>query len=201
LLEVGGPHAVGVQVANFTRAAADPSAPERAADEVELGDFFDASLSYSHRLKGDRKMWLGPEAVVGWSEESRLSTARPDYPDGVGRSFAAVLMRLNTFPVAEEEGGYLDDFFGRVGLGFAAGVAYERFSESRLLVSGAANPRRRTDGVFGPVVGFGVDFRITRNLALRGGANYFFLEPQLSFPWPKGAFNKTHGGVGLVVAF
>jgi hypothetical protein len=55
--------------------------------------------------------------------------------------------------------------------------------------------------VFGPVVGFGLDFRVTKHLILRGGGYYFFLEPELSFPWPKGACNKTRDGVGLVVAF
>jgi len=112
-----------------------------------------------------------------------------------------VLMRLNTFPVAEEEGGYADNFFGRLGLGFTAGAAYERFSESDRLVSGAANPRRRTDGVLGPVVGFDLDFRITKHLTLDAGASYFVRKPRLSFPWPEGAFNQTHGGVGFVVAF
>jgi hypothetical protein len=201
LMETGGPNAVGVQVAKFTKLAEDRSTPEPAPDEVKLGDFFDASVSYSRRFKGDRKLWLGPEAVVGWSEESKLSAARAEYPAGVSRSFAAVLLRLNTFPVAEEQGGWADNFFGRVGLGFAAGLSYERFSESERLISGAVNPRRRVDGVFGPVVGFGLDFRVTKHLVFRAGGYYFFLEPELSFPWPKDAFNKTHGGVGLVVAF
>ena len=199
LLETGGPNAVGVHLA---RASYDPSVPTTGTDEVGLGDAYGVRASYSRRIAGARKLWLGPEVVGAWIDESELSTTNSAYPAGVSRSFAAALMRANFFPAANEtQGGSFDSFFSRLGLDVGAGLAYGRFAESPRLINGSPNPSPRTDNVFGPTVAFGLDLRLSKHVILRGDAYFLFLNPELSFPWPDRTADKVFAGGGLVVVF
>ena len=199
LLETGGPNAVGVHLA---RTSYDPAVPTTGPDEVDLGDAFGVRVSYGRRIVGGRKLWLGPEVVGAWIDESELSTTHAAYPAGVSRLFAAALMRANFFPAATEtQGGSSDSFFSRLGLDVGAGLAYGRFAESQSLIDGSPNPSPRNDNVFGPTVAFGLDLRLSKHVILRGDAYFLFLKPELSFPWPDRTADQVLAGGGLVVVF
>lgn len=195
LLETGGPNAVGVHLAG---AGSDPSGLAAGPDEVGLGHAFGVRGSYSRRIAGGRKLWLGPEVMGAWIDESDLSTTHAAYPAGLSRSYAAALVRANYFPAANEAPGGL---FSRLGLDIGAGLAYGRFVESKRLIDGSANPSPRTDNAFGPTVTFGLDLRLSKHVILRSDAYFLFLEPELSFPWPDRIDDKVIGGGGLVIAF
>lgn len=135
------------------------------------------------------------EAVVAFIPEADLSTGRSDYPRAVSRTYMGVLMKLHAYPAAGQ--GVL----GNIGLGVGAGLAYGRFAESERLADGTANGQRRTDGVLGPVLNFGLDCRITEHVILRGDAYFFLFEPSLSFPWPDRVDDKVVAGGGLVITF
>ena len=199
LLETGGPNAVGVHVA---RASYDPDAPATGPDEVGLSDASGVRVSYSRRIAGGRRLWLGPELVGAWVAESELSTAHASYPAGVSRSYAVALMRANLFPAANEtEGAPLDHFFSRLGLDVGAGLAYGRCAESARLIDGSTNPSPRTDNALGPTVAFGLDLRLSKHVILRADAYVLFLKPKLSFPWPDRTADKIFAGGGLVAVF
>lgn len=196
LLETGGPNAVGVHLARASEA------PSTGPDEVGLSDAYGVRVSYSRRIAGGRKLWLGPEVVGAWIAESELSTTHAAYPAGVSRSYAAALMRANFFPAANETGGApLDHFFSRFGLDVGAGLACGRFAESGRLIDGSPNPSPRTDNAFGPTVAFGLDLRLSKHVILRADAYFLFLRPELSFPWPDRTADKVFAGGGLVAVF
>jgi hypothetical protein len=197
LLETGGPNAVGVHLAG---AGSSPAEPAAGPDEIGLGNAYGVRGSYSRRIAGGRKLWLGPEVVGAWIGESKLSTTHAAYPAGVSRSYAAALMRANFFPAADEaQSG--DSLFSRLGLDVGAGLAYGRFVEGKRLIDGSANPSPRTNNAFGPTVAFGLDLRLSKHVTLRADAYFLFLEPELSFPWPDRIDDKVIGGGGLVIAF
>lgn len=152
-------------------------------------------ISYARRIKGESKLWLGPEAMLTFIPEAKLSAGRSDYPEGPSRTYVGVLMKLHGYPAAGE--GVL----GNVGLGVGAGLAYGRFAESQRLINGTANAQRRVDGAFGPVLNFGLDVRITDHVILRGDAYFLLFEPDLSFPWSDRLDDKVVAGGGLVITF
>jgi hypothetical protein len=197
LLETGGPNAVGVHVA---RASYDPGAPPSTPDEAQLADAFGARVSYSRRLAGGLKAWVGPELMAAKVGESKISASHLEYPAGVSRSYAAALVRANAF-LFPKEGGAVDNFFGRLGIDVGAGVAWGRFEESHLRIDGTTNPDPVADSAFGPTATFGLDLRLSKNVILRGDAYFLFVKPQLSFPWPDRTADKVIAGGGLLVVF
>lgn len=161
LPQPAGPNAVGLHVA---RASYDPVAPSPATGEVGLGDAYGVRVSYSRRIAGTHKLWLGPEAVAAWIDESEVLSTRAEHPSAVSRRYVAALMRANFFPGADEPpGGGLDDLLKRTGLDIGAGIAYGRFAEGPRRIDGLPNPAPRADDVFGPTLAVG-------------------LKPDLSFP-------------------
>jgi hypothetical protein len=176
-----------------------PSSPADASDEVKLDYAAGARFTYSRRLKGVRKLWLGPEATVGFVPASKLSAARGDYPDGVSRSFAVALLRLNVF--GGEDWAPDITWLHRVGFDFGAGVAYVKFSETRHLISRSANSSPRVDSGLGPAFSFGLEYQITRLVVFRIDGLGLLLEPELSFEWPEGFHHKFVGGGGIVMVF
>lgn len=193
VLKTTGSNAVGVGLGATSSASTDPA--ELTPDEVALSRTNGIRVSYARRLKGDSKLWFGPEAVLAFIPEAQLATERPDYPEAVSRTYVGSLLKLHVYPGAGE------DWFGNLGLGFGAGLAYGRFAESERLVGGSGNAHRRVDGAFGPALSFSVDYRITTHVILRGDAYFFLFEPDLSFPWPDRVDDKVVAGGGLVITF
>jgi len=192
VLKTTGQNAVGAGL-GATSTGIDQADPT--PDDVALPHTNGIRVSYARRIKGESKLWLGPEAVVAFIPEAKLSTSRPDYPEGLSRTYAGVLMKLHGYP------GAGDGVIGNFGLGLGAGLAYGRFAETERLVNGTENTQRRVDGAFGPVLNFGLDYRITDHVVLRGDAYFFLFEPDLSFPWPDRVEDKVVAGGGLVVTF
>lgn len=188
-----GPNAVGVHLAG----ASYPSSLPDPSDEVDLEYVAGARFSYSRRIKGERKLWLGPEATIGFAPASKVAAPSADYPEGVSRSFVATLLRLNVYGGED----WAPPWLYRVGFDFGAGVAYGRFSESRRLISGSPNLHPLVDGVFGPAFSFGLEYQVTRHVVFRGDGIGLLLEPKLSFTWPKAFQHKFVGGGGLIVVF
>lgn len=193
VLQTIGPNAVGVGLGVTSYSSTDPEALER--DEVTLPRTSGVRVSYAHRIKGGSKFWLGPEAVLALIPEAKLSTPRSDHPEALSRTYVGALLKLHGYPAAG------DGWFGNIGLGLGAGLAYGRFAESERLADGTANTQRRVDGLFGPVLNFGLDYRITNHVILRGDAYFFLFEPELPFPWPDRVDDKVVAGGGLVVTF
>jgi hypothetical protein len=190
-----GPNAVGVHLAGVSY----PSSPSDASDEVRLDYAAGARFTYSRRVTGVRKFWLGPEATVGFTAANKLSAAQGDYPDGVSRSFAVALLRLNVF--GGEDWAPNITWLQRVGFDFGAGIAYCRFSETGRLINGLTNSSPRVDGGFGPAFSFGLEYQITRHVVFRTDGLGLLLEPELSFEWPSGFHHKFVGGGGIVIVF
>ena len=192
-----GPNAIGVHIAG----ASYPSSPaaSSAESEVSLGLAEGVRFSYSRRLKGERRLWLGPEGTMGFAPESRIVATDLHRPQGVSRVFVTGLLRLNMFP--PEEWAADVPWIHRFGFSFGGGVAYGRFAESRRLLDGAPNVDRVTDGAFGPAFGFGIDYQVTRHFVCRIDGTALFLKPDLSFPWPGGFDHRFVGGGGLLVVF
>jgi hypothetical protein len=106
------------------------------------------------------------DAYIRVTPDAALAQARPDYPEAVSRTYVGSLLKRHVCPDAGE------DWFGNVGLGFGAGLAYGRFAESGRLASGATTTNPIVGGVFG-----------------------------LSFRWPERIDEKAVAGIGLVVTF
>lgn len=109
------------------------------------------------------------------------------------------LLRLNAF--GGEDWAPDIPWLHRVGFDFGAGVAYGRFSESARLINGSTNLAPRVDGAWGPAFGFGLEYQTTRHVVFRIDGVGLLLEPELSFPWPKGFHHKYTGGGGIVFVF
>ena len=192
-----GPNAIGVHIAGAgqTQSSGDVDP----ISDVGLGSATGIRFSYSRRIKGDRRLWLGPEATIGFAPESRLSAPRPDYPRGVSRAYFTGLMRVNVFP--PDDWGPDIPCIHRIAFDVSGGVAVGRFSESRSLIDGSPNPRPATDSAFGPAFGFGLDYQISPHAVFRIDGSFMLLEPHLSFRWPQGSEQKFVGGGGLVIVF
>jgi hypothetical protein len=193
VLKTTGRNAVGAGLGATSYAGVDQAAV--APDLVALPRTNGIRASYSRRVKSESRLWLGPEAVVAYIPEAKLSTGRSDYPEGVSRTYVGLLMKLHGYP------GAGDGAFGNFGLGVGAGLAYGRFAESERLINGTKGTQRRVDGAFGPVLNFGLDYRITDHVILRADAYFFLFEPDLSFPWPDRVDDKVVAGGGLVFTF
>lgn len=193
VLKTTGQNAVGAGLGATSYAGIDQADPT--PDAVALPHTNGIRVSYARRIRGESKLWLGPEAVVAFIPEAKLSTSRSDYPEGVSRTYVGVLIKLHGYP------GAGDGVLGNVGFGVGAGLAYGRFTESERLVNGTENTQRRVDGTLGPVLNFGLDYRITDRVILRADAYFFLLEPDLSFPWPDRVDDKVVAGGGLVFTF
>jgi hypothetical protein len=69
VLNTTGRNAVGVGLGATSYESADPA--EVAPDEVALPRTSGIRVSYARRLKGDSKLWLGPEAVLVLKDEAQ----------------------------------------------------------------------------------------------------------------------------------
>jgi len=154
-----GPNAVGV---HYARTSYDAQVPASSADDVDLADASGVLVSYGRRCAGGRRLWLGPEVMLGFTGQSELTAPRTNYPAG----------------------GWIDELLYRTGLDVGIGLACARYSESERLLSGVRNVDRCTDDVCGPVTAFGLDLRINEHFVLRADFHYLSSNPDLSFPWP-----------------